>query len=73
MQTEKILYPHRIPFANYGDCDVCKRPGKKIYSLPFSKYLGLVCCENIDCRNILKLNMQKTTKSLKSLNCIFFS
>lgn len=67
MHAEKILYPHRIPFAKYGDCDVCRRPAKKMYSLPFSKYLGLVCCENVNCSNILKISMRETTKPLEIL------
>ena len=67
MQVNKTFYPHRIPFASIGNCDVCSRTGEKIYSLPFSKYLGLVCCKNKNCSNILKLSMQKTTIPLAKL------
>ena len=67
MQITNIFYPHRIPFANIGNCDVCSSPGKKVYSLPFSKYLGLVCCNNKNCRNALKISMQKTTIPLEEI------
>lgn len=67
MQINKIYYPQRIPFASLGNCNVCASPGKKIYSLPFSKYMGLVCCENKNCSDTLKISMQKTTISLKKL------
>ena len=67
MQINKIYYPHRIPFSTLGKCDVCTSPGEKIYSLPFSKYLGLVCCSDKNCSNTLKISMQKTTIPLDKL------
>ena len=71
MQIKNMLYPHRIPFLGYGECDICQKPGKKKYSLPYSKYLGLISCNNKDCNNLLKLNIQNTTKTLDELNEIY--
>lgn len=64
---KKIVYPHHIPFIGKNFCDICKKVGTKTYTIPYSKYKGLVACDNSDCRNSVKTCLLKTTIPLAEL------
>ena len=48
-------------------CDICKKAGTKKYTIPYSKYKGLVACENPVCRNAVKTSLLDTTIPLIKL------
>ena len=67
MQKNNIVYPHHIPFIGDLICDICSKPGIKKYTIPYSKFRGLVACERVSCRNRVKRSLLKTSIKLDSL------
>ena len=67
MQKNNVVYPHHIPFIGNLVCDICNSPGNKKYTIPYSKFRGLVACDKISCKNKVKKSLLKTSIPLKVL------